>query len=299
MRGRLLILIGIILALVSGFLVFKMLSTKPAKEEVPKKIETKKVVVAVQNLSPNTQIVPEAVTIMEKPVDEVPEGALISISQTRGKYTAVEIFQGDIITKEMLKSYEEIVSERPAHLVPTGMVAFTIKVNELSSVAYNIQPGDLVDVLVSFALMDVDQDTQIIKTGPEGEEQTPRYVTQLTLQRVKVLDVGLREYPPVPGAGEGEAPPPEQAPAEGEEAASTTYAYDYITLLLPQQDALVLKYLRETRAKIDLALRNPEDTAPISTEAVTLEYIMRRFNIPVPPKLPYVSRIETGGFAGE
>lgn len=292
MRGRLLILIGVILALVSGFLVFKLLSSRPAVEEVPEKIETKKVVVAVQNLSENAAIVPEAVTLMEKPLDEVPEGALVSVSQTRGKLAAVDIYQGDIITKDMIKSWWEVAREKPSSLIPMGKVAFTIKVDELSAVAYNIQPGDLVDVLVSLSLVDVEQDTQIVKTGPEGQEQVPRHVTQLTLQGVEVLSVGLRgQVAPVAPAGEGgeeETAPPQQAGEEGEQPVTTTYAYAYITLLLPQQDAQVLKYLREIGARVDLALRNPEDTAQVSTEPVTLEYIMRRFRITEPTKLPYV-----------
>jgi hypothetical protein len=39
---------------------------------------------------------------------------------------------------------------------------------------------------------------------------------------------------------------------------------------------------------IDLALRSAVDEDVFNTEAVTLDYMLRRFNITVPPKLPYV-----------
>lgn len=300
MRGRLLILLGVILALVSGFMVFRLLSSRPAAEKVPEKIETRKVIVAVQNLPKGAKIVPEAVTIMEKPLDEVPDGALVSVSQTRGKLAAVDIYQGDVITKDMIKSWAEVVVEKPASLIPIGKVAFTIKVDELSAVAYNIQPGDRVDVLVSLSLVDVEQDTQIVRTGPEGQEQVPRHVTQLTLQGVEVLNVGLKGQAVAAPAGEGEetgAAPSQQAEQEGEQP--TPYTYSYITLLLPQQDAQVLKYLREIGARVDLALRNPEDTAQVSTEPVTLEYVMRRFRFIEPTKLPYVYQTGPFGLGGE
>ncbi|HDN79453.1 MAG TPA: Flp pilus assembly protein CpaB [Chloroflexi bacterium] len=287
MRGRFILILGIILALISGLLIFRLLSSKQAGVQ-PQKVITRKVVVAVQNLKEGDKVVPEAVTIMEKPVDEVPADALGSLEKTRGKFAKVDIYQGDVITEDMLASQYEIIREKPVSLVPPGKVAFTIKVDELSSVAYTIQPGDFVDVLVSFAILDVDQNSQVIKTGPEGEPQTPRYVAQLTLQNVEVLSVGLKGYGP-PEAGE-EVPPQGAAQAQQEEQPSVPVGYDYVTLILPQQDALVLKYLRETGAIIDLALRNPDDKGTVTTEAVTLEYIMRRFNIPAPPKLPYVSK---------
>jgi hypothetical protein len=51
---------------------------------------------------------------------------------------------------------------------------------------------------------------------------------------------------------------------------------------------LVLKWARENGALIDLALRSAVDEDVFNTEAVTLDYMLRRFNITVPPKLPYV-----------
>ncbi len=276
MRGRLLLVVGIILALASGCLVF-FLTTRQAQKPGQLPIPTRKVVVAVQDLPAGTPIVPDAITLMEKPVNEVPADALSSLERTRGKLAAVDIYRGDIITEGMLTTKEKILAEKPITMIPPGKVAFTIRVDELSSVAYSIQPGDYVDVLVGIDFVDVERESQCEKPCPEGFTggQIPRHVTQLTIQNVQVLNVGLRTLPP---------PTEVVTPTETQ---TQTVSYDYITLILPQQDALVLKYLREIGAIVDLALRNPEDQALVSTEAVTLEYILRRFNIPVPPKLDY------------
>jgi Flp pilus assembly protein CpaB len=61
-----------------------------------------------------------------------------------------------------------------------------------------------------------------------------------------------------------------------------------VTLEVDPQDALVLKYARETGAQLDLALRAAGDKdSKFSTEAVTLQYMFERFKVAVPPKLDY------------
>jgi Flp pilus assembly protein CpaB len=287
MRGRLLLIIGILLALGSGCLVFFLMSRQGQQ---PAQVQTRKVIVAVQDLPAGTPIVPDAVTIMDKPINEVPADAISSPEKIRGKVAAVDIYRGDIITTDMLTTKEKILQEKPISLIPPGKVAFTIKVDELSSVAYSIQPGDYVDVLVGIDFVDVQRETQCQTPCPEGftGEQIPRHVTQLTIQNAQVLNVGLRTVTP---------PTTEGGTTSAEAQAQPTpqpVSYSYVTLLLSQQDALVLKYLREIGAIVDLALRNPDDKSVVSTEAVTIEYILRRFNIPIPPKLDQTYKYRTG-----
>ena len=59
------------------------------------------------------------------------------------------------------------------------------------------------------------------------------------------------------------------------------------TAATENQDALVLKYARENNFIMDLVLRAAGDEVPVSTEAITLEYMIRRFNITLPPQLQY------------
>ncbi|MGQ9516519.1 MAG: hypothetical protein ACUVT1_04550, partial [Anaerolineae bacterium] len=68
---------------------------------------------------------------------------------------------------------------------------------------------------------------------------------------------------------------------------ATPAAPTIITLLVNQQDALVLKFAREAGASIDFALRSKNDHDLVETEPVTLDYMIRRFNIRPPERLPY------------
>lgn len=126
-----------------------------------------------------------------------------------------------------------------------------------------------------------------------SETQRPRLVSQTLIQDAIVLYVGefdkntymtgtsqLPTATPAPATetGEGQpAPTPAPAPAKP----------DIITLVVSPQDAVTLNYLITVGAKINLALRRAGDASRIQTEAVTLQFIMDQYSIPLPAKQPY------------
>lgn len=118
-----------------------------------------------------------------------------------------------------------------------------------------------------------------------SEDQRPRLVCQTVLQDVTVLNVGMfaletKEEVTVPVA---ETP---VVATETAEQTGTTYPGS-ITLIVSPQDNLVLNFLSLSGAKLSLALRSARDAQLISTDPVTLQYIMDTKNIPAPAKIPY------------
>lgn len=119
-----------------------------------------------------------------------------------------------------------------------------------------------------------------------SEPQRPRLVCQTVIQDAVVLRIGTYVEPvvaqPTPVA---EAQPP----AEGEPVPAPTAVPlpDLISLVVSPQDAVALNYMMVAGIKLNLALRNPTDTNPIVTDAVTQQYLMDQKNIPLPAKLPY------------
>ena len=130
-----------------------------------------------------------------------------------------------------------------------------------------------------------------------SEAQRPRLVSQSLLQDVIVLKVGnfLYEGQPQPQATE-EAAAAEQ-PAEGQPTPMPPAPPDVITLIVSPQDAITLNYLlyyqTSLGSQMTLALRAAEDDTRVQTEAVTLQYLLEQYNIPVPAKLPYGSEPRT------
>ena len=123
-----------------------------------------------------------------------------------------------------------------------------------------------------------------------AEPQRPRLVSQALLQDVMVLKMGEFPYEGLPEP----TPTPEgELPAEGqaEAAPAPPPAPNVVTLIVAPQDAITLNYLLYYKtyngAELTLALRSSEDNTRVQTEAVTLQYLLEQYNIPVPAKLPY------------
>jgi Flp pilus assembly protein CpaB len=289
-RGRILILLGLILAVGTAAAVFILLqgATQPA---APVEVARESVVVAAQPIAEG-EAVDGRLEVKAVPVEMIPEGALSSLASTTGMMAAGPIPQGTIVQPDLLISAKELATQGElGKLVEVGFEAVAFPINELSSVSYGIQPGDDVDVLMTFSFVEVDQDSQILQpmcppqcpsvTG-EGQgalstDQRPRLVAQLTVQDARVLGVGRWSFAP---------PAPEATSTPGGETPQAEPP-EYITLMLSPQDALVLKLAREYGASIDLAVRAQDDHQAFTTQQVTLDYVLARFGISLPAKQPY------------
>ncbi len=277
-RSRLLIILGFILALVAGLLTFVLLQ-KPV-EEVEQIPTTIQVAVALQDISVGEPVDLATVELRDWPVDTAPADAVTNIADLAGKYARQDIFAGQVIRTSVVASKAALAAagELASALIPAGMVAYPIPISELSGVSYALTSGDRVDVLITLQFVDVDKETQVplpLERGLEGDitgVQISRIVSQLTLQDVEVLRVGSWYEPPETTAEQQQAGQPVPTPAPPA----------VVTLLMPQQDALVLQFAREAGATVDLALRNPTDHDTVTTESVTLDYMLARFNFTVP-----------------
>jgi len=131
-----------------------------------------------------------------------------------------------------------------------------------------------------------------------SEGQRPRTVTQTILQKVQVLHIGNFLLPGDPcntqPTSETAATP---TPAAGQQTgACSNKSPDIVTLMVTPQDANTLVYLIYSGAKINLTLRDPNDQGKVTqTDAVTLEYLLTQYDIPVPAKLPYASQPKVDG----
>ena len=117
-----------------------------------------------------------------------------------------------------------------------------------------------------------------------SEAQRPRLVSQTLIQDITVLHVGNFFYTDERGE---EVPNSIGAVPATDALASIPQPPDLITLIVTPQDAVTLNYLVYAGAELSLALRSAADSTVATTEAVTLEYLLNTYNIPVPTKLPY------------
>jgi Flp pilus assembly protein CpaB len=323
-RSRMLILLGILLlvgalaVLVILPNVFPQQPTVEAPTPTPE-VQTTEILVAAQNIPRGAIISPDAAVPSQWPNDSLPPADLIITNpeEVVGKIARTDILRGQPMLESLIAADPKSLAAQGSDaslFIPAGKVAIAYPINKLTSVGYAIGAGDHVDLIVSFSIVEVDQEGQypiipfnrnlvddLIAAGLEPQEAVsrvlakldsvgikPRLLSQLTLQNIEVLHVG--EWP-LGGILPKTTPTlsPDQQAAQAAAAAGTPTGTpprpDMIILLVDQQQALILQWLRqEGSIDLNLVLRGAGDNAPVSTETVSYQYILTNFNITIPPK---------------
>lgn len=121
-----------------------------------------------------------------------------------------------------------------------------------------------------------------------SENQRPRMVSQMVLQNSIVLQIG--DFPSEEELAVTATPlPEEQVPTQGQsvEEQAAPKKPIVVTLIVNPQDAIGLNYMVYSGAQLTLTLRNPNDNERLNREAVTLQYLLENYQIPIPVRLPY------------
>jgi len=177
------------------------------------------VIVAAEDLQVGTRVDEHDIKVIRIPATDLPPGAPRKRSDVLGHGVIVPISKGEFILPNRLAG-ENAGSGLPS-LIPPGMRAVSVRVNEVVSVAGFVTPGTRVDVLLTGT------------PGAGGEEQTTT-----VLQNVAVLASGHTLERTATGEAQNTA---------------------VITLLVSPDDAQRLT-LASSEGHIQLALRNPLDT---------------------------------------
>ena len=215
-RSRLLMIGG--LALAVGLLVSFTVYNKLRAYTGANNERSVQVVVAADDIQVGSKLGDHDLRLAVLPQSSVPPNAYSRKSQVLGRGAVLPIGQGDFILPSKLAA-EDAGSGLPS-MIPPGMRAVSVRVNDVVSVAGFVQPGTRVDVLA---------------TGSEGNERQ----TTTVLENVAVIAVGRSLLDRIVTGETQNAP--------------------VITLLVSPDDAQKLT-LASQEGRIQLALRNPLDT---------------------------------------
>lgn len=123
------------------------------------------IVVAEQNLPRGAVIPPDAVGIRRWPAESIPVTALTSLEGVIGQRARQDIYQEQPILDSMvvpdLSQLGNIGSDLSASL-PPGTRAVAVPIDRLTSVAYGLQRGDTVDIIISLLFVEIDEEFQTI-----------------------------------------------------------------------------------------------------------------------------------------
>lgn len=217
-RNRLL-LIGI-LALGVGALVSYMVYTTLRRTVATVKQANTQVVVAALDLQVGAKLEDKDLQEIRLPGANLPQGYFQNKADVLGRGVVMPIAKGEFILPSKLAA-ENAGAGLPS-LIPPGMRAVSVRVNEVVAVAGFVIPGTRVDVLLT--------------GNPRGTDEP---LTTTVLENVEVLAAGQK----LQRSSQGE---PQSVPV--------------ITLLVSPEDAQKLT-MASSEGHIQLALRNPLDTS--------------------------------------
>lgn len=198
-----------------------------------------------------------------------------------------------LLLSDLDTNFQTVLPNNTGAVISPGAIVFHCP--QVEEVACNLTVSELLQTLTA----------QVVSGGagspqgvPEGEPsinqtfyivpsepQRPRLVSQTLLQDITVLHLGNFLY--TDQNGNEVQPQSTTLDAAGNTVSVPVNPPDLITLIVSPQDAVTLNYLIYAGANLTLALRSSGDSSTVTTEAVTLQYLLQTYNIPVPTKLPY------------
>src|SRR5687767_15049763 len=217
---------------------------------------TQPVVVASANLPLGTELKKEDLTVVNFPVGQAPEGTFSKPSDIFGRGLIVSMVKNEPVLNAKLASKEAGAGLPP--VIPDGMRAVSVRVNEVIGVAGYVLPGTRVDVLAT--------------ANPTSQPQDA--TSKVILSNVQVLTAGTRM---------------EQDQEKGKPMSVTV-----VTLLVyPEQSERLA--LASTEGKIQLALRNPLDTSAPETPGIKTAGLLGSVKAPVVKVTPTSGRARAAG----
>jgi len=245
-RNRLLMIGFVALAMGAfvSFVVYKNLQTGRSANAAP----GEEVLVAADDLQVGTKIDEKDVRFVRFPSSDLPAGVFHHVNKVVGRGVIQPISRGEFILTNKLAG-ENAGAGLPG-LIPPGMRAISVRVNDTTSVSGFVLPGTRVDVLLTG------------NPGGSGEQETTT-----VLENVAVIATGQKL----------------ERNAAGEPQNTTV-----ITLLVSPDDAQKLT-LASNQGKIQLALRNPLDTKQEELMAARAD-VLYKITAPPPRPAPVRER---------
>jgi Flp pilus assembly protein CpaB len=282
--NRLILLIGIFLAIVAFVLILVTLQGQsgPTRQE---ERTTTPVVIAAKDIPLGAKITADMVKTKDIANDQKPANGYTDVSFVIGQTARQSVTAEQLITTDILTGSSGSIQNIE---VPTGKVAIAIQVDQVSGVGTITKAGDHIDLLVGltgdkFPVVTLNPDDNSI-TVVSGLNSTS---VKLLLQGMQVLGTLLPPPPADTGQNEGDT-------TTGG-STSLTGQSQIIIVAVDAQQAEVIKYA-QLDGSISVVLRSADDfrdpvtglpldpalIIPADTKGITLKSLVDDYGILVP-----------------
>jgi Flp pilus assembly protein CpaB len=254
-RARLVLIVGILIAILAGAGTFVLSSG--SKAEAPAPVATTDVLVAVRDLPARSALTAADVKVQKYPVELAPPTALAKAEDVVGKIVQQPIAAGEPILPGKFAAAGAITftvfppnaQPAPNAPIPAGTPDYrvmSITVADASAVGGAIQVGDIVDVLYTFTF-----DPTKFFTGAPDPNRLADVASKITLQNLPIL-------------------------------ARTGAVY---TIRTDAQTAEQISYMIASGGQLQFLLRATQDQRTAVTQGGTFAPVYKRFGYPIPVKV--------------
>jgi pilus assembly protein CpaB len=226
--------LALVLGLVAAMLVRNAMARRSQAPSASSNLVT--VVTAKDDVSPGKALTLLDVTTAKLPADAAPTHVFSDPNQLVGRVVTTQLIKGQTILDTLLA--DNGTGDGLQALIPPGMRAVTVEVNEYSGVGGMLQPGCRVDLI------------SILR-----DDKARTSVARTILENIKVTAIGRATAPPKQVDGQP-LPPPANS----------------ITLLCTPKQAQTLELASQT-SRPWLELRSPRDTSMTAIDPTTLAEI--------------------------
>ena len=233
-RTLVVVFVAILTAAAASFGMYRAVQRLGVREV---EVAHTQVVVAAETVTMGTRLNEKQLKVVDWPSRNPIEGAFSDPKKLVDRGVIVPIAKNEPITDGKIASLEAGAGLPP--VIPEGMRAISVKVNEVVGVAGFVVPGVLVDVLVTVRRTDANDEP----------------MTRTVVSKVEVLTAGTRF---------------DQEKSKDGEPIRTSV----VTLSVLPEDAERIA-LASNEGKITLALRNPLDVKATDTRGIKLAGLMR------------------------
>jgi pilus assembly protein CpaB len=240
------VLVAVLLAVVASFGMYRVVAARPVTDVSA--VKTVDVVVAQHSLPLGTRLTADHVKLVKWPADTQVPGVFAKVDEVLNRGLIATVEENEPLIAAKLAPLEAGAGLPPS--IPEGMRAISVKVNEVIGVAGFVVPGTRVDVMVTLASRQAQQES----------------VTRVVVSNVQVLTAGTRID--------------QENAKDGKPIPSTV-----VTLLVSPEDGERIA-LAASEGQVMLTLRNPLDTSQTTTSGTRTAALLGQPAVaaPAPPR---------------
>lgn len=273
--NRLVILVGVLLAVLAFVGIVVLLNQQPGTGQA----ETlkAKVLVAKQAIDIGTPVTPDMVEVKEVDPSAVSGSALGDPSQVGGRPALVAVPAGSQVSKETFGTGTSIV-DISAQL-KAGEKAVTLQLDRTTGVDFLVEPGDIIDVVIS-------EDVQVLQPAADSTDENPRFEPVAGLTNARTVKTVLQSKR-VLYVSQSRAQQSAATPSPGQEATPAQQLTESVIIVFAgtDQDAELVKFAQRDlneKGALTVTIRATDDTAVEDTTGLTIDSLVANYGLPVP-----------------